>query len=832
MINKLITKKEPKLQFPIETIIRNFIFTTSQDIWVGYKLAPQGFPLNDLEFFEKYIEDGKGIFEHDQYEYHLVNIPNYFDIEEHIEQTIKETVKGEFSDLGEVYFRQAGKILKDEVQMNEYETYLFVRSTTVVQVADPLEYMDLLKDIGKRLMHKMTAQHVPITNVPITYDRMEKQLFHDLSNYKEIERLTPQMMGRIFYYLFHRADTRIPERDLSPIEMNEGVISNENGYLVVEQIDKKHYSIFVSLIELPMAMFGSGFVQNLQDSLSFPIETHARLSFNHEKADLRKIGKMANRIYEQDKEQGQIDGILDEDDVLAFGTERLQDLKRKLKDKDTRLCQLSLTFVLSADSKEVLEQRMKDLQFALDGTDYKIYRSVADQLTLFNQCLIGSNRTFRSYDQIVTTGLVADLGFDLKKEVGNIQGIPLGRIITSKKYHSVKEALALSSKIIWYYPNLTKKYIEGAIHTNGNTLIIGPPGQGKSVLVKYIFLWLTFLGQKILYIDPKNETDLFFSKALEKYGHIPEFLELYRRINFISLSEDESCRGMLDPLLFLPREQAIQTAKSILELLGEVDKNPVTSGQKKRTIQNAIVAVLDNFQNNHLTNVIEEIRKTDVELADLLAGHQVGLGKILLGNDQSHPIDFSSQINVLGTQGLQIPTQKEIDAGRLKPEQIAGMAIMEVIMKFTYVFSTNKEEDAAIIFDEAKGFEDTAQGQFLIEDSLRKGRANGTDIYAVTQAFMDYDREDKKELISYKFAFRPKQKEARKKVLGFFDMEINEANQEMINQLKAGTCLFQDHKGRNQPIAIDVLFDSWLLAISSTDNQDKETQAALAMEQG
>ncbi|MEX1541568.1 hypothetical protein AB3I13_14185, partial [Enterococcus sp. C62] len=69
-------------------------------------------------------------------------------------------------------------------------------------------------------------------------------------------------------------------------------------------------------------------------------------------------------IYEQDKEQGQIDGILDEDDVLAFGTERLQDLKRKLKDKDTRLCQLSLTFVLSATSKEVVEQRMKDLEFA------------------------------------------------------------------------------------------------------------------------------------------------------------------------------------------------------------------------------------------------------------------------------------------------------------------------------------------------------------------------------------------------------------------------------------------------------------------------------------
>ncbi|MGH2140810.1 ATP-binding protein, partial [Enterococcus faecalis] len=76
----------------------------------------------------------------------------------------------------------------------------------------------------------------------------------------------------------------------------------------------------------------------------------------------------------------------------------------------------------------------------------------------------------------------------------------------------------------------------------------------------------------------------------------------------------------------------------------------------------------------------------------------------------------------------------------------------EVIMKMSTIFSTDKTEDAAIILDEAKGFEDTGQGRFLIEGSLRQGRANMTDIYLVTQAFMDYDKEDKKELLSYKFA--------------------------------------------------------------------------------
>lgn len=827
-----VRMKEPRLAFPIEAMTQNFVFTNTQDVWAGYKIAHQVFPLNDLDFFKEYIEDGEGVFEHDNYEYHFMNIPEYFDLDEHIEETIDKLVRGSFSDLGKIYFHQAGEIMQDEVQMNQYCTYLFVRFTTPIQVANPLEYVELFKDMCVRLIHRLTGQRVPRSVLLSTFRKAEKQLYNDLSNYKSIERLDTKTVGRLFYYFFHRANTRLPQRDLLVEEMTEGVIENHSGYLTIEQIGKIHYLSFLTLTDVPTSMFGSAFVQNLQDSLSSPIETHTRVTFDHVDKDRRHVHKMRKRIFEQDKDQETVDGILDDDEVVLFGEERLRDLNERLKTKERRLCRMTLTFVLAAKSKRELEERVKEVDFVLDGTAYKLYRPIVDQLTLFNQCLIGSSQTFKSYEQVVTTGYVADLGMDLEKEVGNRYGLPLGRVITSKKIKSVQQALSLSSKIVWFFPNLTKRAIEGAQHTNGNTLIIGPPGQGKSVLVKYIFLWLTFLGQKILYVDPKNETEIFFRKALEKFGYIPEFKALYERINFISLSNEERYRGMLDPLLFLPREQAIQTARNVLENFGEVNTDSHTASDKKTLILEAVERVMNGKGKKHLTKVIEVIREKDPQLAKLISGHHMGLGKILLGNDYSEPIRFENQINVLGTQGLMIPTQAEIDSGRLNNEQIAGMSIMEVIMKMTYIFSTDKNEDAAIIFDEAKGFEDTAQGQFLIEDSLRKGRANVTDIYLVTQAFMDYDREDKKELLSYKFAFRPNQKEAQEKVLHFFGMESNSANLQLINELKSGTCLFQDHRGRNQPIAIDVLFDSWLLAISSTNKEDEATQQALKLEQG
>lgn len=46
-----VKMKEPRLAFPIEAMTQNFVFTNTQDVWAGYKIAHQVFPLNDLDFF-------------------------------------------------------------------------------------------------------------------------------------------------------------------------------------------------------------------------------------------------------------------------------------------------------------------------------------------------------------------------------------------------------------------------------------------------------------------------------------------------------------------------------------------------------------------------------------------------------------------------------------------------------------------------------------------------------------------------------------------------------------------------------------------------------------
>lgn len=814
---------------PIGTIHENLIITPDGNVFALYRLSKQDVPLHDLAFFKDYIEDGVGLFSHDEFDYHVFDIPEGYDMDAHIQKTM-DSVLVRDGNMREYYWKRAGSILKAEIPNNQYVQYLQVRLTKEVEIVDPLDFLREAKAAGKRLLKRSTGNHTTEKKPLAHYVQLEKMLYADLMNYKALDRVFQAEIERIIYYQFHRANTGVLRAaNVNAFTMQEGILTNQKGYLTIEQLDKTHYIASLPLIETPFNLFGSAFVQQLRDTLPFPIETHLLIRFEHSDRDLRAVNKIRKRLYHQERDRSQTDTPMETDEALEYGEESLVELQRNLKET-ARLAKNTVFFTVFADTKEELDKRISHVQYAIKSTQFKCYQPVVDQLTLFHQSLLATKYTFKLFERETTAGYIWDLGINLERNIANKYGMPLGRIIIQKDFRNAEEARQNSSKLVWFNPGLTKKAIEGASATNGNTLIFGPPGQGKSVLVKYIFCWLPDLGQKVLYVDPKDETEDFFHRALEKYQDNEEFAAFVHRINFVRLSNEEKNRGLLDPLIFLEGEEAEVAARETLEELGEIEKNPETAMEKKIVIQRAVKEVLQRHPSHNLTRVIEEIRKKDTDLAEAIEGYDNTIGRVLFGRDTTTCINFDNPITVLGIAGLRLPTVDEMEQGKkLSAVQRVSQVIMENVYKLVNIFSTDRNQDAAIIFDEAGGMEHTASGREKMDDSLRKGRANNTDVYLVTQAAGDQD-ESKRELISYKFVFKPKTKAAQEEALALLDLEQNEENKTLISKLRQGTCFMQDHLGRTQPIVIDVLFEEWLMACSSTDRTDERVKEALELE--
>ncbi|RQW65333.1 type VI secretion protein [Listeria sp. SHR_NRA_18] len=822
---------QKRVESPIGHIYDNLVITPKGEVFAIYRLAKIDYPLNDEKFFNDYLEDGDGVFSHEEFDYKLFDVPEGYDLDKHLDETIQGVLIEDETGLNTRYWRRAGEILKDEVQNNNYIQYLQVRLTKPVEIIDPVDFFRALNNQTKSFLKKMAGNSTTDTKPLRYFQNLEKMLYSDLQNYKSVDRVKEKEMHRIMYYNFHRANqTPLSYVQVDPFNMQEGMVTNHNGYLTIEQLDKTHYISILPIVSTPDATFGSAFVQQLRDTLPFPLETQIHVRLQRREKDMTNVNKIRRRLYHQEKDRDKTDQPLDEDDVINTGEDALKDLQKGMKEHTFRLAKTTILFIVAADSKEEMEQRIKNVQYAIGATKFKVYQPIVDQLALFHQSLLGVPYTFRLFEREMTTGYVWDLGLDVERDIGNKHGLPLGRVITKKSFRDANEARQASSKVVWFNPALTKKAITGSRFTNGNTLIVGPPGQGKSVTVKYIFCWLPSLGQKVLYIDPKDETEDFFGKASNVYADNSDFKQFVDRVNFMRLSGEEKNRGMLDPLLFLEGEEAETAASEALEELGEVEKHPETSTAKKVLIKRAIKQTMKHVTPN-MTRVVEYIRKEDTELAEHIEGYDKTIGRVLFGKDDSRRIDFGNPITVLGIAGLKLQTVDEVkEQKKMTPLQRVSQVIMENVYRLVTIFSTDRNQDAAIIFDEAGGLENTASGREKMDDSLRKGRANNTDIYLVTQAEGDFASEQKKELISYKFIFRPNDTKAQERSLRFLNLQVNDENKAVIENLKQGTCLFQDHMGRTQPIVIDVLFEEWLMACSSTDKTDERIKRALELE--
>lgn len=810
--------KKNQLEFPIAFRHKNLIFNKNRQVWAVYRLSPRTLKLNNSSDYEDYMQNIVGLLNNRNVQYHIMVLPKSFNFQKYTDVANEKIVKGEFSDIGKQYFNRAGDILSDELELYEYDVYILVHLNKNANVItnDPV---DLFKKFFKRLQEdisKVMTQEINVDDDLESYEQQEKHFFQQSSYREYLHRISEDEVDNIIYYMFHRTSDNfeLPDTDYN---LTEGVVQNHKGYLTIDHGEYREYVAFVPMIEMPGTIDNFSFIYDIYRKIDFPLEMQIRYDFKQQEQEERNVRKLKKRFENFNNEKTTMQ-TSDDDQIIEQAPERLENLLEDVKGNHRSVMYATFVAVISDSDKEQLERKISSLKTMLEKVDFKFVRPLVDQLTLFTQSFPASLYQYKYFEQPIDENYLAQAGLGLKEEVGNKYGMPLGKIVTNRQLKSVEEARNITNNIVFFNPLLAKKAIRNASHTTGNILITGPPGSGKSMLVKDFFTWSTFFGTKVLYIDPKNEFQRYYQSALEEHGDIEEFQELYNRINFVHLSEDPQFHGALDPLVFLEGDAALQTAISIFNTLAGRDRNR----NENVSIHESVVQEMEEEENPTLSGALERLEAEQSILAKDIKRYNYGMGRMLFGYENSKGLDFNKQVNVLGMQGLDIPESDE-----LTDEQTISVCLLMSISKYVNIFSRDPNEEAMIIFDESWLLNKAKEGEKLIEEMLRTGRSLRTDVVLVTQSYEDVNSDKIKDQLGVRFAFRPVNEKGIDPLIEFFDLELNEANRKVVKNLRQGMCLYQDLFGRTQAIAIDVMFEEWTKAMRTT----KKDEASVELEE-
>lgn len=817
------------LEFPVVDVQDNLILNKDNEVWGFYKLDYSYLKINDDDDYARYVENTANFLNNKNYQWKFHLIPRPFNFENHIDKTIEKFIDeradekpSTFDDVGRFYLKNSAKVLTDEMSSYEHDIIFSVKlNDSNYEISTDI--LDLSKRFAQRISNDLNRFIFRNSEYKNEFEdaRKKEQDFLDNSlYYKSFKQLTSEQVFKYVYYFYHRTEG-IPETINNNYNVTEGIISQHVGYMTVEHQEYTDYITTLPVAEMPPFINGFKFIDSLKNAFGFPLEINFDYEFKPKSKDEAYVRKYKKRLSNFDKEIKTGEQI-DEDDVVSLASERLTQLLDDIKKNHTNLMYYNMNIVVSARSLDELKQRVKMIENYYEGTDFKIVQPNVDQLILFHTNLFATTSKYNYFEQIIDPFYLAQSAIDLDKKVGNNFGFPFGKNVTNLRLRDVTECRSKNNGTVFLYPALTKYDLKGAAHTNGNMLITGPQGSGKSMGAKYMFTWSAFFGTKILYVDPKNEFERHFKNAVDKFGEDSAIAELYRNINFTHLSSEEKYRGSLDPLIFLQHEEeiALQTAEQIFLSLGSVKNDD-------RELSNIISsAVKDEMKQKKstMTGALKRIKDKDDSLGTFIEKFNGGLGKVLFGTEDSQPLSFENQISVLGIQGINLGNDTESTGSQTDAEKL-GTSIMTAISRYVYIFSRDVNEDAAIYIDEAWILRSSRQGEELINETLRTGRSLKTDIVLITQAFDDYNTETFKELIGCKMSFKPKSNESIESLLDFFNITQNNKNKDIIEYLKSGMCLYQDHKGRNEVIAVDILFDDMFTAFKTTDKENTLVKA-------
>lgn len=808
-----------ELQTPFKLMKNNLLLTKTGDIWAYYKIKPESIATNDIE--KKELNKRMLAFVYgtlSKYsELHLQMLPKDMNLTERFNQLGKDFAD-EALPIAKYYANETVKQLEYELGTITSEEFILGVKLKSFQYSETIK--GAISSSYDLFLQKAFAVLGYETVIDETYFKKFANEIEELGSViRSIkgESLKTDELAYLIRYNFIRNmqhDVLQESQEHNFYKLTDTILDpTKKGFLKLENDTGNSYLAFIPIGALPDNISFSHLFEVAQ-SMKFPVELQIKSQYQ-EIDGLNGLNSKISRLrrrFKSTTQEAQQTG--DRDSQRNLTNQLLIDeLQNDIEDGKSILKWLAC-FVISGNSKEEVKKHSDRLINRLGLREIEAYRPNTDQLYLFYRFLQGNSLNGnKNWLQVTNNEGFAENLFAVSNRLGNNVGWYIGRIDDLTESQSLEQSIYASRKIVLFNPTIANKGIKGAKTDSPHIAVTGETGKGKSFLVKLLFIYMSFMKAKLLYVDPKKEIRNWFNKVIENEDmqrSYPLFVNHLKNFHYVTLDAADSRNwGVLDPIIFLKGADAKDTAEAMIEqIYSTKDKD-----MAKTAILKAIKTVISQRELGeqvgmlHVIEILKESDDLEVKGAGNLLYEMVTGSVLQLGfsDGSNNGVNLEDRINILEVSGLELPKEGD-NPDNYSDLEKKSVALMIPLGKFCEKFGSNDTNSyTAEIFDEAWIFNVAKSGKKILKSMKRVGRSQNNMLLYATQSVADISDQEDHGQFGVLFAFdEPSEREA---ILEHVQLPINEQNLSWLANMIKGQCLFRDIYGRVGKIAIHSLFD-------------------------
>ena len=805
--------------FPIKYIDNNLVWNKDNEVFAYYELIPYNYSFLSAE--QKFIVHDSFrqlIAQSREGKIHALQIATESSIRSMQEQS-KKLVTGKLKEVAYQKIDEQTEALVSMIGDNQVD-YRFFLGFKLMVTEEQLNLKNIKKsawltftEFLHEVNHSLMNDFVSMPNDEINrYMKMEKLLENKISRRFKVRRLEINDFGYLMEHLYGRDgiayedyEYQLPKKKLQKetlikyydlIRSTRCVIEESQRYLRLEHEDKESYVSYfaVNAIVGELDFPSSEIFYFQQQQFTFPVDTSMNVEIVENRKALTTVRNKKKELKDLDNHAYQAGSETNSNVVDALDS--VDELETDLDQSKESMYKLSYVIRVFAPDLDELKRRCDEVKDFYDDLNVKLVRPAGDMLGFHSEFLPASKRYINDYVQYVKSDFLAGLGFGATQQLGENTGIYMGYSVDT-------------GRNVYLQPSLASQGVKGTVTNALASAFVGSLGGGKSFCNNLLVYYSVLFGGQAVILDPKSER-----------GNWKETLpEIAHEINIVNLTSDKDNAGLLDPFVIMKNvKDAESLAIDILTFLTGISSR---DGEKFPILRKAVRSVTQS-DSRGLLHVIDELRREDTPISRNIADHidsftDYDFAHLLFSDGTvENAISLDNQLNIIQVADLVLP-DKDTTFEEYTTIELLSVSMLIVISTFALDFIHSDRSIFKIVdLDEAWAFLNVAQGETLSNKLVRAGRAMQAGVYFVTQSSGDVAKENLKNNIGLKFAFRSTDINEIKQTLEFFGIDKDdENNQKRLRDLENGQCLLQDLYGRVGVVQIHPVFEELLHAFDT-----------------